>query len=78
LNDGLVTGETAEDRFVGWEYAGGISSIHIRQTGSDMEVDHLQYGLFIPEPKACWMVIAGLLLASSRWRSSRPSPRCAM
>lgn len=45
VGDGLNTGETAEDRFFGIQYAGGISAIEIRSQSSDMEIDHVQYGL---------------------------------
>jgi hypothetical protein len=55
LNDGASTGETAEDRFLGWTNSGGIWRIRVYQSASDMEVDHLQYGLLVPEP-AAWLV----------------------
>jgi hypothetical protein len=45
VGDGVNTGETAEDRFFGVEYDGGISKIKMWMTNSfDFEVDHLQYG----------------------------------
>ena len=45
VGDGLVNGETAEDRFFGVEYDGGISKIKMTMTNSnDFEIDHVQYG----------------------------------
>ncbi|HKW13344.1 MAG TPA: T9SS type A sorting domain-containing protein [Candidatus Krumholzibacteria bacterium] len=45
VGDGENTGQTAEDRFFGVEYDGGISKIKMWMTNStDFEVDHLQYG----------------------------------
>jgi hypothetical protein len=41
---GAVSGETAEDRFLGVYDAGGISAIAISNTLGGIEVDHLQYG----------------------------------
>lgn len=61
LNDGSSVGETAEDRFLGWEHLGGISSIRIYQSGSDLEADHLQYGRLIPEPATS--LLAGFVLS---------------
>lgn len=55
-----VTGQTAEDRFYGWEYAGGIGSIKIKNASGGIEVDHLQYGA-VPEPAT--MIALGLGLA---------------
>ncbi len=41
-----VQGNTAEDRFFGVEFAGGISKIRIRDLGgAGLEVDHVQYGI---------------------------------
>jgi hypothetical protein len=42
--DGIFTGATAEDRFFGVIYAGGIGSIKVTSTGGGLEVDHLQFG----------------------------------
>lgn len=55
-----VNGQTAEDRFYGWEYAGGIGSIKIKNVTGGIEVDHLQYGA-VPEPAT--MIALGLGLA---------------
>ena len=61
LGDGLVTGETAEDRFFGFINAGGLSRIEIRTPFStDWEVDHLQYGAAVPEPAT--FVVVGVIL----------------
>ncbi len=44
LGDGLISGETAEDRFLGWADPGGISKFTISSANSnDWELDHLQY-----------------------------------
>jgi len=43
FGDGSIGGETAEDRFVGFESPTGISSITIG-VGTTMEIDHLQFG----------------------------------
>jgi hypothetical protein len=66
LNDGLSTGETPEDRFLGWENLSGISSIRIYQSGSDMEVDHLQYGILVPEPATLGLMLMALSLGFRR------------
>jgi hypothetical protein len=75
LGDGLVTGATAEDRFFGIVFSGGIESITISMTNSqDWEIDHLQYGAAatVPEPGvlSCLVpaTIAGLFI---RKRSKR-------
>jgi hypothetical protein len=66
LNDGVSTGETAEDRFLGWEYLGGISSIRVYQSASDMELDHLQYGVAVPEPTTIGLALAAMVLCFRR------------
>lgn len=61
LNDGVSTGQTAEDRFLGFTNAAGISSFRIYQSGADMEVDHLQFGgAPIPEPATFGLFAVGL------------------
>lgn len=63
LGDGQVNGGSAEDRFFGAIFAGGISRISITSlNGSgDWEVDHLQYGLApVPVPGAVWMLAPAL------------------
>lgn len=66
--NGSFSGETAEDRFYGWENAGGISRIHIRNSSGGIEVDHLQYGV-VPEPATMTALGAGLLAALKRRRN---------
>lgn len=73
--DGNFAGGTAEDRFFGLQYAGGIQSIHIQQNGGGgIEVDHLQYGSMaaaVPEPATWLSLAAGLgLLALRRVRAA--------
>jgi hypothetical protein len=46
IGDGSNSGTTAEDRFFGVTFAGGISAIRISNNGGGLEVDHLQYGLY--------------------------------
>ncbi len=60
--DGNFGGGTAEDRFFGVQFAGGVKSITIG-TGGGIEVDHIQYGQMaaaVPEPESCAMFLAGL------------------
>jgi hypothetical protein len=69
LNDGQSTGQTAEDRFFGWTHPAGIARIRVYQSGSDMELDHLQYGIAVPEPAGAVLMIgacAALLGARRR------------
>lgn len=64
LGDGNAgLGGSAEDRFFGAIFDGGISRITITSlNGSpDWEVDHLQYGLApVPVPAALWMLAPAL------------------
>ncbi len=46
IADGSNLGTTAEDRFFGVLYLGGVSRIHISNDSGGIEVDHLQYGLY--------------------------------
>ena len=46
IADGSNFGTTAEDRFFGVRFAGGISKIRISNSSGGIEVDHLQYGLY--------------------------------
>jgi hypothetical protein len=65
IADGSFTGGTAEDRFFGLAYSGGIGSMSISSgTGAGIEVDHLQYGgTVVPAPGALLLgsLGAGLL-----------------
>ena len=67
LGDGLVNGASAEDRFFGAIFDGGISRLTITSLdgSTDWEVDHLQYGIApVPVPGAVWMLapaLAGLV-----------------
>jgi|SRR5882672_1605372 len=45
LGDGSNTGTTAEDRFFGIVFAGGIHEIKVTNSTGGIEVDHLQYNL---------------------------------
>ncbi len=65
IADASFTGGTAEDRFFGLSYSGGIGSIFISSgAGGGIEVDHLQYGgVVVPAPGALLLgsLGAGLL-----------------
>ena len=50
--DGFITGETAEDCFVGVVYPAGISALRIQNLAGGLELDHLQYGLAGASPPA--------------------------
>jgi len=66
LGDGAVDGGTAEDRFFGVRYDGGISRIRIGVLDSnDWEVDHVQYAL-IPSPGTALLIGLGALSALRR------------
>jgi hypothetical protein len=69
--DGTVDGATAEDRFFGFSNVSGISRLVISMSNStDWEVDHLQYGLLVPEPASVVLVI-GMLVGAVVWRRRR-------
>lgn len=42
--DGSNFGTTAEDRFLGVQFSGGIGSIFISNSSGGIEIDHVQYG----------------------------------
>ena len=51
--DGFITGETAEDCFVGAVHPSGISRLEIKNLQGGLELDHIQYGFdlrFAPTP----------------------------
>jgi hypothetical protein len=74
---GVLSGKeldvTGKALFVGWEHAGGIGGVVLRQAGQTWSpiVDNLEFGNFrtaVPEPSALWLLAAGLagLLFSPR------------
>lgn len=58
--DNSNNGETGEDRFFGVVDMAGISAIFISNSSGGIEVDHLQYGLAVPEPQSYALMLAGL------------------
>lgn len=63
VGDSTFSSTTAEDRFFGVQFAGGISAISIRSGGGGLqEVDHVQWGFAapVPEPHAGALLLAGL------------------
>ena len=82
VGDGLAGGQTAEDRFFGATNAAGISKFTISMNSDDWEVDHLQYGVAVPETASAWRwapLLAILILGRSA-KSIAPSaspPRSA-
>ncbi len=65
--DGDFTGGTAEDRFYGVVYSGGISKLQISNP-SGIEVDHVQYGA-VPEPASMALLGLGLAAVARRKRA---------
>ena len=64
IPDNTFEGTTADDRFFGVQFAGGIKSIRISTGGGGIEVDHIQYGQMVssvPEPTSALMLSLGLL-----------------
>lgn len=65
FGDGTAVSSTAEDRFVGATFAGGIGSIRVGFAHSaDWEVDHVFYAAAVPEPGSWALLGAGLLLTA--------------
>ena len=62
VGDGNADGETAEDRFFGVQFAGGIKAIELRMaTSNNWELDHLQFGCFTsPMVQFCFPETAGV------------------
>ena len=73
LGDAFNTGETAEDRFFGVSDAGGILAIRVANTNSSggLEVDHVQFGLVVPEPTTFSMLMLGFAAIGVRRRRRR-------
>lgn len=69
LGDGGHQGATAEDRFLGVTFQGGISAIEISATLGRIELDHVQYGDIVPAPGVLALLgLSGLLSGRSRRR----------
>lgn len=74
--DNSFYGTTADDRFLGVHFAGGVKSITISNSSGGIEVDHIQYGQMVtavPEPETYSMLLAGLGLMGTvaRRRSAK-------
>ena len=62
LGDGFLTGQTDEDRFFGIINPQGLSAISLEvASGSNWELDHLQYGHVVPIPPALFLFGSGLI-----------------
>ena len=69
LGDDGHQGATAEDRFLGVTFQGGISAIEISATLGRIELDHVQYGNIVPAPGVLALLgLSGLLSRRSRRR----------
>jgi hypothetical protein len=78
FGDGMDTGQTAEDRFLGVFDPRGIAAIRISTNNGDWEADHLQYGAAaVPEPSTLLLLGLGAFGAvRSRRRARMQSPAC--
>lgn len=63
IGDGSNGATTAEDRFLGVQFAGGVKSLTVVNSGGGIEVDHLQYGVMaaVPEPGTWALMVIGML-----------------
>ena len=63
IGDGSNAATTAEDRFFGVQFAGGVKSLTVVNSGGGIEVDHLQYGVMaaVPEPGTWALMAIGML-----------------
>ncbi|UCD74888.1 MAG: hypothetical protein JSV91_14010 [Phycisphaerales bacterium] len=73
LGDGLHSGSTDADRFLGVEFAEGISAITISAAFGGLEIDHVQYGypIVVPLPAPLAMGLAGLGIVAVARRQRR-------
>jgi len=69
LGDDNSMGGTSEDRFFGVVDPEGVAGFHLLagfsqdEPGFSFEVDHLQYGFFVPEPGAIGMALVSVVCA---------------
>lgn len=78
LGDAFNTGETAEDRFFGVSDPGGILAIRVANTNASggLEVDHVQFGLMVPEPTTFSLLALGLATLALGARREPASVLC--
>lgn len=78
FGDGTALSATAEDRFVGASFAGGIASMRVGFVGStDWEVDHVFYAAPVPEPgTGALALLGGLGVLAAAARARRHSRCC--
>ena len=77
-----VDDDTGDDRFFGVSATFGIAAVQITSSymgnPSFFELDHVQYGLSVPEPAAIrQIVIAALLVAATSFGAARSANRSA-
>lgn len=71
IGDGDLDGGTVEDRFFGIRRDDGIAAVQIVSLSEDsslsFEIDHVQYGIFVPEPSTILLVsILITIIAAAR------------